>query len=294
MFIKFIENTIYFMQNQVTSFIEEIDGQLVVSHHVIAIQTQVSEENVSRLIRKHRDSLEKFGVLGFEIRAVSETKLKENPDAKPTKIYYLNEQQATLLLTFMRNNEIVIEFKVRLVEDFFKMREALKSQKVVSVQEVDPIEKRVQLIEQSERLYFSFKRVFEDIGITEKTELAITSNRAVKNETEIDFIALSGKNGLEVEEKFFTVTELCELIRESDNFSDEIKLSVSTKNNLKPQPINLNKILESHGFQIKVDKQWKTTKTGEKFAKLVQNKSTSSTKNIFHLNWKIEVLEEIF
>jgi hypothetical protein len=84
------------------------------------------------------------------------------------------------------------------------------------------------------------------------------------------------------------------LIRESEDFSDEIKLSVSTKNNSKPQPINLNKILESHGFQIKIDKQWKPTQTGENFSKFVQNKSTTSTKNIFHLNWKIEILEEIF
>jgi phage regulator Rha-like protein len=277
------------MQNEITSIIEEIDGQLVVSHRVIAVQTENSQISIRKLIDKHAEKLERFGALSFEM-----TVLPAGQGTTREKTYYLNEQQATLLLTFMRNNEIVIEFKVRLVEDFFKMREALKSQKVVSVQEVDPIEKRVQLIEQSERLYFSFKRVFEDIGITKKTELAITTNRAVKNETEIDFIALSGKNGLEVEEKYHTVTELCELIRESDNFSDEIKLSVSTKNNLKPQPINLNKILESHGFQIKIDKQWKPTEKGEKFVKFVQNKSLSSTKNIFHLNWKLEILNKLF
>jgi hypothetical protein len=176
------------------------------------------------------------------------------------------------------------------------MREILKSQNSQSskTQDIDPVTKRVQLIRQSKELYFDFKEVFQDIGITEQKELAITTNRAVKNETTVDFIALSGKNGLEAEEKYHTVTELCELIRESEDFSDEIKLSVSTKNNQKPQPRNLNKILEFHGFQIKIDKQWKPTEKGEKFAKFVQNKSLSSAKNIFHLNWKLEVLRNIF
>ena len=277
------------MQNEITSIIEEIDGQLVVSHRVIAVQTQVSEENVSRLIRNHMDKLERFGAIGFEIQSPKDGHF--NP--KPEKTYFLNEQQATLLLTFMRNNEIVIEFKVRLVEDFFKMREALKSKKV-TVQESDPVVKRIKLIRESKELFFDFQEVFYEIGITDKTELAITSNRAVKNETEIDFIALSGKNGLEAEEKFFTVTELCEFIRKSDDYSKEIKKLVSTKDNLKPQPINLNKILESNGFQFKIDKQWKPTKTGESFSKFVQNKSKTSTKNIFHLNWKIEILNQIF
>jgi phage regulator Rha-like protein len=288
MFIKFTENTNHFMQNEITSIIEEIDGQLVVSHRIIAVQTENSQISIRKLIDKHAEKLERFGALSFQM-----TVLPAGQGTTREKTYYLNEQQATLLLTFMRNNEIVIEFKVRLVEDFFKMREALKSQKVAPVQEIDPMEKRTQLIEQAGRQFDVFENIFQKIGITEQKELAITTNRAVKNETEIDFIALSGKNGLEVEEKFFTVTELCEFIRESEDFSDEIKLSVSTKNNQKPQPINLNKILESHGFQIKINKQWKPTKKGEKFAKFVQNKSLSSTKNIFHLNWSKEILNSI-
>jgi phage regulator Rha-like protein len=37
----------------------------------------------------------------------------------------LNEQQTTLLITYMRNNEVVREFKKRLVSEFFTMRSAL-------------------------------------------------------------------------------------------------------------------------------------------------------------------------
>jgi phage regulator Rha-like protein len=292
MFIKFTETTVYFMQNQVTSIIEEIDGQLVVSHRIIAVQTNNKVLSVQKLITENIEELEEFGLLRFKIEAIKNAKNRINEE----KTYYLNEQQATLLLTFMRNNTVVKQFKIRLVKDFFKMREALKSQKV-PVQKSEflvKVEERTQLIEEAGKQFKVFKEVFQDIGITEQKELAITTNRAVKNETTVDFIALSGKNGLEVEEKYHTVTELCELIRESEDFSDEIKLSISTKDNSKPQPRNLNKILESHGFQIKIDKQWKPTKKGENFSKFVQNKSLNSTKNIFHLNWKLEVLEEIF
>jgi len=52
--------------------------------------------------------------------------------------------------------------------------------------------------------------------------------------------------------------------------------------------------LESNGFQVKVDKQWKPTEVGENFSKFVQNKSLHSTKNVFQLNWKIEILREVF
>ena len=38
---------------------------------------------------------------------------KNSKGGRPQEIYYLNEQQTTLLLTFMRNSDVVIEFKVK-------------------------------------------------------------------------------------------------------------------------------------------------------------------------------------
>jgi len=200
------------------------------------------------------------------------------------------------------HQKLVIMFARWLSPEFavwcdLQIEEILKSQNSNSqppkTQE-DPIEKRVQLIQQSEKLFISFENMFQKIGITEKTELAITTNRAVKNETTVDFIALSGKNGLEVSEKYYTVTELCNLIRESNDYSDETKKLVSTKNLAKAQPRNLNLFLEKNGFQTKELNQWKATQKGEEFSKFVQNKSSTSSKNIYHLNWKIDVLKEVF
>ena len=47
-----------------------------------------------------------------------------NVDFKSTS---LNEKQAMLLMMFMKNTPVVESFKIKLVEEFFKMRELIKS-----------------------------------------------------------------------------------------------------------------------------------------------------------------------
>jgi prophage antirepressor-like protein len=157
--------------------------------------------------------------------------------------------------------------------------------------DLELIEKRVKLVSHSKNLFLDFEQIFLKIGISEKNELAITSNRAVKKETGIDFIQLAELKGLEAKEKFFTVTELCEIVRNSDHFSNEFKISVSTKDGLKPRPQNLNLLLEFSEFQFRENGEWKLTKKGEAFGKLSQNKSKYSDKTVYHLVWSKRVLE---
>jgi len=154
--------------------------------------------------------------------------------------------------------------------------------------------KRTEDLEFAGRQFEVFEKTFFKIGITKKEELAITSNRAVKNETEIDFIKLAGKEGIETDVKFRTVTDLCEYIRGSDDFSEEQKLSVSTKKNDKQRAEKLNIILRDNGFQEKIDGDYKATEKGEIFSQFVQNKSKYSAKTIYHTVWKLEILKEIF
>jgi prophage antirepressor-like protein len=155
------------------------------------------------------------------------------------------------------------------------------------------LEERARVLEISEKEFGIFERVFYKLGIERKEELAITTNRAVKKETGVDFLEISEKKGLSTTEKYFTVTELCEIIRSGD-FSEEAKKLVSTKNGEKPRPQNLNKILESNGFQFRENEIWKATEKGENFSDFVQNKSKHSEKTVFHLTWKKEILNELF
>lgn len=55
---------------------------------------------------------------------------------RPEKLYHLNEQQATLLITYLKNTEPVRKFKKALVRGFFKARQELarrEAQRAVKV-----------------------------------------------------------------------------------------------------------------------------------------------------------------
>jgi hypothetical protein len=196
------------------------------------------------------------------------------------------------------HKKLIIAFARWLSPDFavwcdFQIEEILSS-KTSNEPDLELIRKRTELIEFSERQFSSFKKIFLEIGISEKNELAITSNRAVAKETGIDFIQLAELKGLEAKEKFYSVTELCEIVRNSDHFSEEFKISVSTKNGLKPRPQNLNLLLEFSEFQFRDENgEWKLTEKGEAFGKLSQNKSKYSDKTVYHLVWSKRVLENL-
>jgi phage regulator Rha-like protein len=270
--------------------IQYIDNEPRISHKIIAKETENKDISIRKLIDKQKDALNLFGNLSFKMTSLNRTtKDGVSRGAVDEKVYFLNEQQATLLLTFMRNNEIVIKFKVRLVQEFYKMRESLKSQNF----DLTKLEERARVLEISEKEYGIFERVFYKLGITRKEELAITSNRAVKKETGVDFLEISEKKGLSTTEKYFTVTELCEIVRNGD-FSEEARKLVSTKNGEKPRPQNLNKLLEKEGFQFRENEIWKATEKGQEFSDFVQNKSKHSEKTVFHTVWKKEILNKLF
>lgn len=87
---------------------------------IVAQYAQVQRQTVEHLIRKHKNDLEEFGSLGFEIRACP-----HRTGSSVQKLYYLNEQQATLLITYLKNTEPVRRFKKTLVREFFNARQEL-------------------------------------------------------------------------------------------------------------------------------------------------------------------------
>lgn len=96
-----------------------IEGEARASSEVIARGVGVQHKNMLELIRRHSTSFEQLGSLAFQTR---------NParqGGRPTEYAMLNEQHATLLLAFMRNSPKVIEFKIALVKEFFRMRDEL-------------------------------------------------------------------------------------------------------------------------------------------------------------------------
>ena len=81
----------------------------------IAECAEVQHHTITRLIREHKSDFETLEILGFEIH-------KLDARGQPKKSYILNEQQATLLITYLKNTEPVREFKKNLVKAFFELR----------------------------------------------------------------------------------------------------------------------------------------------------------------------------
>jgi phage regulator Rha-like protein/predicted Fe-Mo cluster-binding NifX family protein len=112
------------------NLVQIVENEPRVSHRVIAENTEVQAKNVFELIEKHMESLKLFGKAPFQTEAIINAKNKVNEK----KTYYLNEQQATLLITFMRNTQKVIEFKIALVKAFFEIKDQLQNKALVPIE----------------------------------------------------------------------------------------------------------------------------------------------------------------
>lgn len=101
--------------------IETTSNGLVVTSETIASGTDNQHKNVLQLIRTYRDDLLEFGSLE------SETRNSGSLGGRPAEVFFLNEPQSTLLLTYMRNMDRIRQFKKALVKAFFEMAEKLKA-----------------------------------------------------------------------------------------------------------------------------------------------------------------------
>ena len=84
---------------------------------IIAECAGIKHHAIQEHIRKQIGRLEQFGKVSFKMRPLQ--------SGQQAKDYILNEQQATLLITFLKNTDQVANFKTNLVRAFFEMREEL-------------------------------------------------------------------------------------------------------------------------------------------------------------------------
>lgn len=85
---------------------------------VVASGTGIEHPTVTKTLKRYRKDFEEFGDLRF-----SDSVSKNPKGGRPSRIYLLNEQQATLLITYLGNSEVVRAFKIKLVKQFYKMRQ---------------------------------------------------------------------------------------------------------------------------------------------------------------------------
>ena len=107
------------------------NNQPVTTSLIVAGGTHNEHKSIIRLINEHKTHFERWGQVRF-----SDLKSTNPQGGRPTKVAYLNEQQATFLITLLRNNEIILDFKSELVDRFYKMRELLLNRQNVQWQEL--------------------------------------------------------------------------------------------------------------------------------------------------------------
>jgi phage regulator Rha-like protein len=97
---------------------------------IIAAGVGISPNSVVKLIRKFKADFEEFATVDFK----SEVVMRKQGGGTLREVALLTEDQATYLMTLLRNNEVVRAFKIKLVKAF---RSALRRISVLERQAPD-------------------------------------------------------------------------------------------------------------------------------------------------------------
>ena len=143
---------------------------------IVAESTNLQHHTITKTIRKHQARLEQFGKVGFKIQAMNSGQI--------SKDYILNEQQATLLVTFLKNSEQVANFKTNLVKAFFEMRDELSKrqlQRELEKPKRKSLTEAIQTWEKAPKHAYSTLTNLLLKGVTGKNKAQLMKERESKN-----------------------------------------------------------------------------------------------------------------
>ena len=151
---------------------------------VIAEYAKVSYRSVQRLIETYSQDLKEFGIMRFEI-------VLSGKAGRPKNVYYLNEQQASLLIAYLKNTEPVRAFKKELIRQFYIMREELQNRRGYRA-ELKPVRRGMtDVIQQTDKSEWAFKK-YTDLAykaVTGKIACKLREERdAPKKAAAIDYM----------------------------------------------------------------------------------------------------------
>lgn len=146
------------MEMSIVQYQQERDDEPYTTSEVIADGTGIGHRKLRDTIRKYQTDFESFGLLA--------SYQAESTGGRPTTGYLLNEQQATFLLTLLKNTPIVVQFKRELVRQFYEMRAILWEQQHPSIQStvrkmmVDEESRRAGFLELAEQMAQASRNMF--------------------------------------------------------------------------------------------------------------------------------------
>ena len=92
---------------------------------IIAQCAGIGHHAVQQLVSKHQSDFEEFGKVAFKMRPLADSRTGQS-----IKIFLFNEQQAMLLITYLKNTPPVRSFKKQLVKDFHRAKEYITNQRI--------------------------------------------------------------------------------------------------------------------------------------------------------------------
>ncbi|KAF5055023.1 Phage regulatory protein Rha [anaerobic digester metagenome] len=174
------------MNNLVFLDPNKIDAIPFTTSDVIAEFSGVSYRSIQRLIDSHESDFSEFGRVRFEI-----TPSQTNGGIQNKKIYQLNEEQATLLMTYLRNTDRVREFKKNLVRQFYAMRSELMKRRIERV-ELKPIRREltdvIQEVDSSKWAYKKYTDLAYKSSVGKNAAQLRAERKAPKKSTAIDYM----------------------------------------------------------------------------------------------------------
>lgn len=276
------------------------NDQPVTTTIVIAECTRVEHASVISLVRKYQADLEEFGQVDFK-------STRQERGGHPVEYAELNEQQATLILTYMRNSEIVRAFKKRLVKEFWEMRAKLAAPPA----EPDDLVQLNVTIPKSLRKAIKHTAALQDTTTTALLLQAIHSLLEPKPEP----VAAQGTLDGVVEREFTAAYHLAQMIGcDADTAAQRANAAVlkttgtdvlAVLGHTKPGPAkvntsgyynpselmegvsgrDMNLALKFAGLQTSVNHRWMPTNKGLKYCQAVGGGMID-----YKLRWKKEVL----
>lgn len=201
---------------------------------VIADGTGNRHKNVKELIAKYHSEMREFGTL-------SVLNVESN-GGRPEQYYQLNEEQATFLITLLRNSATVVVFKKELVRQFYEMRrfilekqtsawiETRQQGKLTRKSETDVIQRLIEYAknqgsEHADMLYMTYSKLANKMaGIKKRDEATVTQ---LNNLSLIENIILNCiQNGIAMEKHYKVIYQDCK--RRLEAFKDIAYLEVAS------------------------------------------------------------------
>jgi anti-repressor protein len=128
----------------------ERNDVLVVDSRLVANELGVNHGDwFKNVLLKYQQEIEAdFGVIGFE----NGKPLKASLGGRPERFAWLSEEQATVLMTYSRNTELVRRCKRQLVRAFSEAKQVIKQIVPAQAQEIEKLKLELDLAKTQERL----------------------------------------------------------------------------------------------------------------------------------------------